>query len=270
MAYVRVIRPVNCAITAVSVLVGALIGREIFLPVNLIVAALVGFGVCAFGNLVNDIRDIEIDRINNPTRPLPSGKVRKNAVWFMAFASMAGSALASFFLGTIPFLVVIAALIMLVFYSVYLKKTMAGNITVALVAGLSFVFGGIVAANPACLIPAVFAVLVHLPREMIKDVIDMSGDRLAGARTLPIIAGPSAAYTISAVFLGLLCIALPLPYITGILNIAYVVIILGAAYPLLFYIMWRLLKNPSSESLPRLSNLLKAAMAAGLVAMIIS
>ncbi|MBE0433628.1 geranylgeranylglycerol-phosphate geranylgeranyltransferase [candidate division WOR-3 bacterium] len=270
MAYVRVIRPANCAITAVSVLVGALIGRDIILSGNLIAAALIGFGVCAFGNLVNDIKDIEIDRINDPTRPLPSGKVRKNVVWFMAFAFMAGSALASFFLGTIPFLVVIAALILLVFYSVYLKKTMAGNITVALIAGLSFIFGGIVAANPASVIPGVFAVLIHLPREMIKDVIDMSGDRLAGARTLPIVAGPSAAYNLSAVFLGLLCIALPLPYITGILKLTYMVIILCAAYPLLFYIMWRLLKNPSSESLPLLSNLLKAGMAIGLIAMIVS
>lgn len=269
MAYLQIIRPVNCAISAVSVLVGALIGRAIILPGSLVAAALIGFGVCAFGNLVNDIQDVEIDRINNPKRPLPAGRVRKNVIWLMAFAFMTGSALAAFFLGPAPFLIVVGAMILLVFYSVYLKKTLAGNLTVALIAGLSFIFGGVVAANPLAVIPGAFAVLIHIPREIIKDVIDMSGDRLARARTLPIVAGPSVAYNISAVFLGLLCIALPLPYLARVLGRAYMLIILCAAYPLLFYIMWRLLKKPSSESLPRLSDLIKAAMAVGLIAMIV-
>lgn len=269
MAYLRIIRPVNCVITAVSVMVGALIGRPIALSGSLLAAAFIGFGVCAFGNLVNDIQDIEIDRINNPKRPLPSGKVRKNAVWFMAFAFMLGSAVGAFLLGPAPFLVAIAAMVLLVFYSVYLKKTLAGNLTVAVIAGLSFVFGGVVAANPVSVIPGFFAVLIHLPREIIKDVIDMSGDRLAGCRTLPIVAGPSAAYNASAVCLALLCVALPVPYLARVLGRAYMVIVLCGAYPLLFYVMWRLLKRPSNESLPRLSNLIKVAMAVGLIAMIV-
>ena len=269
VAYLRILRPVNCVITSLSVLVGAWVGKNIFLSWPLIVAALVGFTVCAFGNLVNDIKDIEIDRINNPTRPLAAGKVKKNIIWFMAFAFMLGSALAAFFIGTFPFLVVSAALILLVFYSVYFKKTLVGNLAVAVIAGLSFILGGLIARNQACFVPAIFAIFVHMPREIIKDVIDMEGDRIVNAVTLPIVLGPTRAYIISAILLGVLCLLLPIPYIIGILDTAYMIVIIAGAYPMLFYIIWRLLKKPPVSAMPLLSNLIKGSMAVGLLAMIV-
>ncbi|UCG29462.1 MAG: UbiA family prenyltransferase [candidate division WOR-3 bacterium] len=270
MAYLRIIRPVNCVIASVSVLVGAWIGRDIFLSNGLIAAAIIGFMVCAFGNLVNDIKDIEIDRINNPTRPLPSGKVKKNIIWLMAFAFMMCSATASFFLGTFPFLVVIAALILLLFYSVYLKKTLFGNLAVALISGLSFILGGLVAGNAASLVPLIFSIFIHMPREILKDVMDMRGDRMIGAITLPIMVGTTQAYNISAIFLSVLCLMLPIPYIIGILDIVYIIIVLAVAYPILIYIIWRLVKKPSVNALPLVSNLIKASMIVGLAAMIAS
>ena len=270
VAYLRIIRPVNCIITSISVLVGAWIARQITLSSTLAIAALIGFTVCAFGNLINDIKDIEIDRINNPMRPLPSGKVKKNIIWFMAFACMAISSAASFFLGRIPFLIVIAALVMLIFYSIFLKKTVFGNITVALIAGLSFIFGGVVSSNTLAVIPAIFAILIHMPREIVKDIMDMKGDRMTGAVTLPIMLGPSRACSISAIFLGILCLVLPIPYIVGLLGTAYIIIVLTGAYPLLGYMIWLLLRKPPATTLPIISNLIKASMIVGLLAMIIS
>jgi geranylgeranylglycerol-phosphate geranylgeranyltransferase len=270
VAYLRIIRPVNCIITSISVLVGGWIAKEISFSGDLLVAALVGFTVCAFGNLINDIKDIEIDRINNPMRPLPSGRAKKSIIWVMASASMVISAAASFFLGTIPFLVVITALVLLIFYSLYLKKTVFGNITVALTAGLSFVFGGVISNNMFSLVPAIFSILIHMPREILKDVMDMKGDRMTGAVTLPILVGPVHAYNISAIFLGILCLMLPIPYITGMLGAAYIILILAGAYPLLIYLIWMLLKKPAINTLPLLSNLIKASMIVGLAAMIIS
>jgi len=270
VAYLGIIRPLNCGITLVSVMVGAWIGRGIHFSGTLVAAGLVGFAVCAFGNVVNDLKDIEIDRTNNPKRPLPSGRVKPNIARLMAIAFLVSAVAGSLFLGIPSFLIIITAIVLLFLYSTYLKKTPAGNFTVAFITGLSFIFGGIVAGNAACLIPGVFSIFIHLPREIIKDVIDMNGDRLAGARTLPIIAGPFAAYNVSTIFLGLLCLMLPLPYITGILSITYIIITLAAAYPLLFYIIYRLMTRPSIEALPLISNLMKASMAVGLFAMIIS
>ncbi|UCD19876.1 MAG: geranylgeranylglycerol-phosphate geranylgeranyltransferase [candidate division WOR-3 bacterium] len=270
MVYLQIIRPINCSITFISVLVGAWIGRGIHLDVHLAAAAFIGFAVCAFGNVMNDLKDIEIDRINNPKRPLPSGRIESSAAWGMAIVFLISATVGSLLLGLLPFLIVMTALALLVLYSTTLKKTPAGNITVSATAALSFIFGGIVAGNIACLIPALFSLLIHMPREIVKDVIDMSGDRTARARTLPIVAGPVVAYNVSALFMGFLCLLLPLPYIVGILKIPYIVIILAAAYPLLFYTIYRLLTKPPAHALPLISNLIKASMAVGLLAMIVS
>jgi geranylgeranylglycerol-phosphate geranylgeranyltransferase len=267
VGYLRIIRPVNCLITLISVFVGAWISRSILLSGPLFAAGLIGFAVCAFGNVVNDIKDIDIDRINNPTRPLPAGEVKKNIASFMAIAFLILSTTGSIFLG---FLTVITALVLLLLYSACLKKTLAGNITVALIAGLSFVFGGFVAHNPACLVPLIFSIFIHLPREIIKDVIDMKGDKTIGAVTLPIIAGPFRACSISALLLAFLCLILPLPYIFGILNSNYIIIILVAGYPTLLYVVWQLLRKPPTQRLSLISNLIKVSMAIGLIAMIVS
>ncbi len=269
VAYLEITRPVNCAITFLSVLVGAWIGKTIGFSGTLIGAGLIGAAVCAFGNIVNDLKDIEIDRTNNPARPLPSGRIKPRHAVVMAVLFSVISCAGALFLGLAAFLVVVLALALLFLYSALLKKTVAGNVTVASIAGLSFVFGGIVASNGGCIVPALFSLFIHTPREIIKDVIDMNGDRKAGARTLPIIAGPVAAYNASAVCLGLLCLMLPLPFLWGLLNTAYIVIILAVGYPLLFYVIYRLLRRPDANGLPLISNLIKASMAAGLVAMIV-
>jgi geranylgeranylglycerol-phosphate geranylgeranyltransferase len=270
VAYLRIIRPVNCFITLISVLVGGWIGQNISFSATLLFAGLIGFVVCAFGNIVNDIRDIEIDRINNPKRPLASGALRKKNALLMAIISFILAALGSFFLEFWPIIIVITALLLLLFYSIYLKKTLAGNLTVAVIAGMSFVLGGLVTGNPVCIVPVIFSVFIHLPREIVKDVIDMKGDKIIGAVTVPIIAGPFRAYNISALLLGLLCLVLPLPYVLGILNVAYIIIVLLVAYPLILYIIWRLLRKPSPDELPVISKLIKASMAIGLIAMIVS
>lgn len=270
MAYFRIIRPLNCGITLISVFVGGWIGKGIHFPTELVAAGVIGFIVCAFGNVVNDINDIEIDRINNPQRPLPSGRAKKNVATLMALIFGLVALTGSFFLGILPFLVVITALLLLFLYSAHLKKTLAGNIVVALTAGLSFVFGGLVAKNPACIIPFIFSIFIHLPREIVKDIMDIKGDKMTGAVTLPIIAGFTQSYTISAILLGFLFLLLPIPYIINVLSVVYIIIILLIAYPILLYIIWRLMKRPLVDELPLISNLMKAAMAAGLGAMIIS
>ena len=270
MAYLRIIRPVNCLITFVSVLVGGWIGKDISFSAHLLLAGLIGFFVCAFGNIINDIEDIEIDRINNPERPLASGALRKSSALFMAIISFILAAAGSFFLGLWPIILVITALLLLFLYAIYLKKTLAGNVTVAVIAGMSFVLGGLVTGNPICIIPLVFSVFVHLPREIVKDVIDIKGDKIAGAVTLPIIVGTFRAYSISALLLGFLCLVLPLPYVLGMLNVAYIIIVLLIAYPIIIYTMYRLLRKPRPDELPIISKLIKASMVIGLVAMVVS
>lgn len=269
MGYFVIIRPVNCTITFLSVLVGAWIGKGISFPPHLILAGMVGFLICAFGNVVNDIYDIEIDRINNPQRPLPSGRVDKKNVIFLALLFFIIPLVISIGFGIGAFLLILGALILLFFYASHIKKTAWSNFLIALISGLSFVLGGLVTKNFACIFPFLFSFFIHLPREIIKDVIDIEGDKSVGVTSLPIVVGVKQSFNMSALLLGILCIMLPLPFILNVLNVIYMLLLLLFAYPIIIYTILRLLKFPREAELVKLSNLLKIAMVVGLVAMIV-
>jgi geranylgeranylglycerol-phosphate geranylgeranyltransferase len=269
MGYLEIIWPLNCAITFISVLVGAWVGRGMVLSVPLILAGGAGFAACAFGNIVNDLLDVEIDRINDPRRPLPSGRARRE--WAIAIAAFFGLAgiLTALPLGRNPLLLVFCALALLFLYAIYFKRTPAANPIVALVASLSFLLGGWTAGNNLCLVPFGFALLIHLPREIVKDVIDLEGDRPAGVRSLPIRFGTRKALVLSAILLGLLAVLLPLPYLLKILRFHYLVVVILGALPLFVFIIIKLLGKPDRPALIRLSALLKVVMGIGLVGFIV-
>lgn len=268
MGYVVIIRPINCLIASASVLIGAWIGQSIFFSPMLLLACLIAFVVCAFGNIINDLSDVEIDRVNNPQRPLIAGTVNKTAVIVVALMFAALALISALSLGFLPFLLVGVALSLLLLYGITLKKTLAANFLVAFVSGLSFVLGGLVVANTVCIVPLVFSLFIHPPREIIKDVIDLKGDTHAGVSSFPIRFGTERSFTIGALFVGILLILLPFPFFLRLLDLRYILIVLICAYPLLLYTFIKLLKKPKENELPTLSTVLKITMGIGLVSMI--
>ncbi|MGQ9701528.1 MAG: geranylgeranylglycerol-phosphate geranylgeranyltransferase [bacterium] len=263
MGYIAIIRPLNCIITFVSVLCGAWVGKEIIFTGKIVFAGLVGFLVCAYGNIINDLNDIEIDRINNPKRPLVTGLVKNNIAVIMAILFAIISLAITAVLGLKPFLLVLITIILLSLYALYLKKMVFSNFTVAIIAGLSFAFGGFITENIISLIPALFAILIHTPREIIKDIMDIKGDRAFNVASLPIIYGEKKARNIACFFLILLIIACPLPFVFGVFNIKYLMIIGVIAIPLIIFTIAKLHNSYLA------SNLLKFIMFIGLIAFII-
>ncbi|MFX1562309.1 MAG: UbiA family prenyltransferase, partial [Promethearchaeota archaeon] len=94
-AFVTIIRPANALFGSLTVIIGILttyriISSSIGSPWNftelifvLLTATLTYFCVASAGNVVNDIYDLEVDRVNRPNRPLPSGAmtVRQAKAW---------------------------------------------------------------------------------------------------------------------------------------------------------------------------------------------
>jgi geranylgeranylglycerol-phosphate geranylgeranyltransferase len=269
MGYVAIIRPINCIITFVSVLVGAWIGTDMLVLHRVLLAGIVGFFVCAFGNVVNDLYDIEIDRINNPQRPLPAGRVKKKNVIVLATLFFIISAVISMSLGIVVFLLALGAVIALFFYASYIKKTPWSNFMIALISGASFILGGLVTKNYACIFPFLFSFFIHVPREVIKDITDIKGDKTAGVASLPIVVGVKQSFNLSALLLCILCLVLPLPFLLTIVHATYIIIVLLLAYPLIIYTIVRLLQSPRERELVKLSTFLKISMVVGLVAMVI-
>src|SRR5438105_12714585 len=61
-----------------AVVVGEFVSKPPAIPLLYSVFGyLTGFAICAFSMVVNDYYDVEVDRVNQPSRPLPSGQVSK-------------------------------------------------------------------------------------------------------------------------------------------------------------------------------------------------
>jgi len=140
---------------------------------------------------------------------------------------------------------------------------------VAALAGTAFFFGGMAAGDWRwAAYPAGFALLMHLAREIVKDVQDQPGDRAAGARTTAIALGQRRALAVAAAALGLLFLLTPLPHLLGAYSRWYLLLALLLVNPFLLWAARELLRDPDPRRIARLSRLIKLDMLAGLAAIV--
>lgn len=267
---------------AVGVIVGGVLADATWIPHvgGLAVAALAAMCIGAAGNVINDIVDLPIDRINRPDRPLPQGDVsvsQARRVWVVL--SLIGLILAAWISMTHVILAG-AAVVLLFAYSAWFKQQpLIGNVTVAVLTALALLFGGLVAWEtlmampPALMAGMAFAVVTTLAREIIKDVEDVAGDAMAGIRTLPIIAGVRVSVWVTIGLLLLTLVGLPLALAVGLPPL-FLALSLPAAAGLLVSI-WFLLDirddlESSRRNARRTSAGIKITMILGLAALAFS
>ena len=268
-AIIKLIRPVNFLITFISVIVAAVICLPDKSPVvNVFIAAIAASLVMASGNIINDIFDLEIDKINRPERPLPSGKISNKEALVLYFIFLLLSFIFSWFINLPAFLIVVVSTLILYLYSKYIKRIpLVGNIIVAFLTGLVFIYGGFVVDNPkAAIVPALFAFLINLIREVVKDMEDINGDRMIGVITLPIKFGFQKSRVLILVITIFLVLFTLYPFLIQFYKIEYILIVMIIVNPILVYSLKLLFKNQSVGSLSKISNLLKLDMVFGLIA----
>lgn len=217
-AYIKLIRPGNCMLAATGVIVGGVIaiGASALATQNLLqtlLAMIVVFLSTAGGNTLNDYTDREVDKINHPERPIPSGKIKPdNALFFSAglfslafpFALLATQRLG------LTIILVIAIALMLAYEFKFKLEGLSGNIIVSLLTALVFVYGGMAFGNPLLTLPfALISFLASLYREIVKDIEDVHGDFTR--KTLPKKAGIRYAGITAIASLGLAISFSPLP-----------------------------------------------------------
>ena len=174
----------------------------------------------AGNNALNQIYDLDIDRVNKPKRPLPSGRLTTRQAWnFMiamySFAlALAWSVVPGFELDAAParhecFWLVLVAVVCTFLYSVPPFRTKRlgiwANVTIAIPRGVLLKVAGwssvktVLGLEP-WYIGAIFGLFL-LGATTTKDFADMEGDRRGGCRTLPIQHGVRrAAWMISPSF----------------------------------------------------------------------
>jgi len=271
-AFVRIMRPVNCVIVGFAVIVGAaLTGRDLstaswFLFLQ---SFLVGFFLAAGSMVINDIADKEIDTINEPARPIPSGAVTvKQAQTFAGLLAVAGFVLA---LLTNWQCLVIAVFSWLVFgaYSLWGKRSgFFGNLLVSVCVVVPFVYGGFAFGKGLVTSSAVFIALAFLAntgREIIKGVVDVDGDKRKGIRTVAARFGVHFAVVAATVFYVSAVVLSVLPWILGLMSFWFLPFVLITDVGLIGSSAWLLLDS-SRENARRIKNMALIWFVIGLVA----
>jgi geranylgeranylglycerol-phosphate geranylgeranyltransferase len=219
----------NLLITAAGVAVGGTLALgRVALPRELLLAMFSAMLLGAAGNAANDLWDVETDRINKPGRPLVSGALSTDVAAVVGGVAGGLGLLLAWLAGGTVLTIAVPALVLMVVYSPLLKpQPVLGNVVVAAVGGLPLVYGaGAVGDWHAGLVPFWLAVLLHLSREIVKDLEDIPGDLAAGRRTIPITWGRRAGFLAAAVPLVAFVPVALVPWVAGWYGVRYGLVVL--------------------------------------------
>lgn len=274
--YLSLIRAVNCAVASAGVWVGAYLASPGLPVAPVLLTSVAVFLVCAAGNMLNDVVDLAIDRINRPRRTLVRGAVSVPRAKLLVVAFNTLAIVVSLLVSWQVLIVVTLSAIALFVYNIRLKGVpLVGNFVVAILGGLTFVVGGmavdprLLSVLPGPAVPAIFAVLFHLVREIIKDVEDVEGDRRADVKTIPQFVGPVAALTIAIGLFVVLVLLTLVPIYYDWFSRAYEILtvyVIDLPLLALLIVVWG---NPTKRLLRVGSMALKTGMIVGLFAMVL-
>ena len=195
-----------------------------------ILGAVMAAALNAASNGLNQICDLEIDRIAKPQRPLPSGRLDRRAAWVFTGVCWAAALAAAWFVnpagGRECFLLVLAGSLFVWMYSAPPLRTkrlgMLANATVAIPRGLLLKVAGWSAVRTVSdpepwLIGLVFGLFL-LGATTTKDFADIAGDRVGDCRTLPVVYGRGGAARRIAPFFVVPFLLVPLGVRLGLLT----------------------------------------------------
>jgi geranylgeranylglycerol-phosphate geranylgeranyltransferase len=193
-AILSLVRWENALLSVAGVVLGAwwVTGRP-GEPETMVMAG-VAVLLTAFANADNDVHDYDIDLIAHPDRPLPSGALSIRTARVLVGLAAASALVLSALLGGAETLAAVGVIGAMTLYNRGVKaQGVPGNIIVAIVASLPFVFGAWSAGSALMGLPLfLVGVPLHFAREIAKDIDDVQGDA-SYRRTLPLRAGPGAA-----------------------------------------------------------------------------
>ncbi len=254
----KISRPVTTISGALAVVLGGYVAGtgDWF---NVALAVLATILVSSSANAWNDYLDVEIDRINQPNRPLPSGQVSLRAAKWFSFTLAVLSLFVAAFINLPSFIIVLGANLLLYIYSLKLKSTvLLGNIAVAFISAMSAVFGGVAAGNPQPTIWLFLIIFVAiLGREVLKTLADYDGDLSESVRTISTVWGKRAARIVFYLLIAATLIMMLMPYVLEVYQPIYAYLILLGVFPVIIFIAVKVNRYRSGPQLEKLSQLMK-------------
>ena len=278
---IEIARPINCLMGSLTVVIGLLNTRNNVpldkLTINIIIGVVSYIFLAASGNTINDIYDIEIDKINRPERPIPRGSISLKQAKKLYFLYL-GIGIILSYLNTLIFSLTWIILVLVPFFGfigwVYAKwgkkSGFLGNIIVGVSFSIGLVYGAYLNSPiipPYILFFFITAFSLLVAREIIKGCEDIEGDKNQGVKTLAIKIGIKASRNVSFIFALLAVVFFILPVFTNILNIfLFIIFMVISLIEVGYTVVLMLTSDLNKEDLKKISLLLKIGMFLGLIA----
>ncbi|MBI3296840.1 MAG: UbiA family prenyltransferase [Elusimicrobia bacterium] len=193
-------RPLVCLATGGAALGGLVIlGFPFQAPAKALLTVLTVFLLIGAADAFNDYYDLEIDRINTPGRPIPSGVVAPQDALRFAWALFAAGNLAAWAVGPWMAFSAVVLTVSFTYYGISSKRLgLLKNLLIGFTSAAALLSAGAAMERTSALLWAAGAHIffMMLAVELTKDVEDMAGDRSCGARTWALSVGaPTATRT---------------------------------------------------------------------------
>lgn len=258
----------NCFMIGFAVIVGEFISSPVVLTTSAFYGFMAGFLLLGASMVLNDYFDREIDAINEPQRPIPSGTVTGQEALSFALVLASLGLLASARTGIATLLIAALSLLIMVSYNARIKKTgLLGNMFVSMNVAIPFIYGGFAVARPnwAVTIFALLAFLSSVGREIVKGISDVPGDTSRGVRSIAATKGNKVAAKYGATFFVAAVLLSVLPPLLGLVTYLYIplVIICDIGFLLTTY---SILSNSTAQSAKRNKKYVLLWMLFGLLA----
>lgn len=269
----QIFRPELPFAAGVCVLLGEIVALGNFPPLReAVLGFLCGFFISGSAIVLNDYFDLEVDKVNAPHRPLPSGVVSPTeAIVLTGISTVIGLA-ASFWIGPLTFVFGVAAWLIGFLYNWKFKeKGLLGNLMVAASVAGTFLLGGVAVGEPWSPIVWCFALIgffIDLGEEIAGDAMDMEGDRKRHSRSIAILKGRRFALGLSSLFFALVILLSLVPALFGWLGVSYLAMIAIMDVLIVFFTI-RLLKSQTSAEGVRAMRGLYIGATVGMLAFII-
>lgn len=252
--------------------------------------------IAAAGYIINDIMDQETDLINRPGKVIVGQSISEDFAYNLYFGFNIAGMLIGYYLADLVnktsfFGVFIISSALLYLYATSLKQiAVIGNVVVALVLSLSVIVVGMFDVLPMMgyadvelwakmklilsilLDYSIFAFVINLIREIVKDAEDIEGDNAEGLRTLAVIIGVKK--TAKVIFaMALLATVLLLWYINNNLmeNYLYPAVIyclVAVVGPMVFFLI-KIWNAENKEDFSLLSKILKYVIFFGILSILV-
>jgi geranylgeranylglycerol-phosphate geranylgeranyltransferase len=271
---VRLMRPVNCVMMGVAVIVGAVLANSQVQSVgwlNVLCGFITGFLLTAASMTINDYYDRAIDAINEPSRPIPSGSVSvKEALVFVFVLSIIGFVFAFLSSDLCLAVAVLSWIIVVIYVTVGKRSGLPGNFLVSACVAIPFVYGSLTVMDQVQLNVVLFASIAFLSntgREITKGIVDVKGDKAQDVKTLAVRYGERNAAIVSVLFYIFAVSLTPIPWVLGLVSFWFVPFVLVTDVGFVVSSLL-LLRDYSRENARKIKNLVLLWFVIGLSAFV--